>query len=260
MMPRADLIRADRALWRAVISQAISDATLALATVKPAERHRAVAWLTSNGPDFRHVCALADLEPDRVHAFALDAISKGDPIPAPKLRPVAVKTVRQSPPKQPPVAVKATRQPEPKSAREPNPDAARFGRRIVVEFEGTRIDLITLCKKLGLKLNTVRDRLRLGWSIEDAISRPITKLTGENKKRRATVEFEGENIDLITLCQRHGITHTAVRMRLRKGWSLRDALLRPMREPRGGSKLQANEQGPAGVHPHKIAPNWSFSA
>ena len=38
MMPRADLIRADRALWRAVFSQALSDATLRLATVSQAER------------------------------------------------------------------------------------------------------------------------------------------------------------------------------------------------------------------------------
>ena len=66
MMPRADLIRADRALWRAVISQALSDATLRLATVSQAERDHAAAWLTSNGRDFRRVCALADLEPERV--------------------------------------------------------------------------------------------------------------------------------------------------------------------------------------------------
>ena len=74
------------------------------------------------------------------------------------------------------------------------------------------------------------------------------------------VEFNGERIDLISLCHRENIRITTVRSRLGSGMSLTEALSKPMRAPRGGFELPANEQGPAGVHPHKIALNSGFSA
>lgn len=65
-----------RSLWRAVISQAILDATLA----KPegaytegsqqAARDTARRWLLRPNKDFEEACALADLEPDEVRALA----------------------------------------------------------------------------------------------------------------------------------------------------------------------------------------------
>ncbi len=178
MMPRADFIRADRALWRAVISQAINDATMQLATVSQAERDHAAAWLTSNGRDFRRVCALADLEPQRVQAYAKATIerAKNDP------------DFRRAPPPQP-----------------TPPKRPLIGRRTMVEINGERIDLVSLCARENMQLSTVRHRLRNGMTVAEAISKPV-------------------------------------------------------QPTRGRSKLQANEQGPAGVHPRKIAPNWSFSA
>lgn len=166
MMPRADLIRADRALWRAVISQAISDAMLGLATVTPAERTKALAWLTSNGSDFRRVCILADVEPDRVRAYAMAEIARAKT--APKRKP--------SPP-------------------------------LPVDADGNPISILALGKQHGIHQSTLRQRLNRGLTLEEALTvKPRQRLTG------------------------------------------------------GRSKLQVNEQGPAGVHPHKIAPNWSFSA
>lgn len=67
---------ADRALWRAVISQAIEDSCRPqLAVSGPRDRFAnesnlekpiARRWLIGAGDDFKQVCTLADLEPDAV--------------------------------------------------------------------------------------------------------------------------------------------------------------------------------------------------
>jgi hypothetical protein len=62
------------ALWRAVIAQAISDATApgrrysktSDERLADSERRRARRWLLGGCEDFREVCALALLEPDAV--------------------------------------------------------------------------------------------------------------------------------------------------------------------------------------------------
>ena len=63
----------DRALWLAVVCQAVDDATRGpwtdgseFAAESNAEIPRAKAWLLDGGKDFRFVCDLADIEPDQV--------------------------------------------------------------------------------------------------------------------------------------------------------------------------------------------------
>jgi len=67
----------DAALWRAVIVQAMDDATGAdyangndFARDSNFEKPIARAWLTADGDDFRFVCDLAGVEPDQVRAQA----------------------------------------------------------------------------------------------------------------------------------------------------------------------------------------------
>lgn len=68
-----------RALWRAVISQAIADATLSGASRKAArERDRARAWFNLANGDFREVCECADVEPDKVVALMQRKIEESD--------------------------------------------------------------------------------------------------------------------------------------------------------------------------------------
>ncbi|MCD6035131.1 MAG: hypothetical protein K0R63_872 [Rickettsiales bacterium] len=57
----------ERALWRAVIAQAVLDATSASSKSRDqVERGRAKAWLSGTSSDFLVVCALADLNPHYV--------------------------------------------------------------------------------------------------------------------------------------------------------------------------------------------------
>lgn len=66
----------DRAIWLAVIAQALDDATMIRAAIKPAVRAQARAWLTTMGADFREVCALAGMEPERLRVVAEQRIAE----------------------------------------------------------------------------------------------------------------------------------------------------------------------------------------
>jgi hypothetical protein len=93
------------ALWRAVIDQAITDATLGLLKGEPGRkkqarpsvermihRDQARTWLLGMGKDFREVCSMALLEPDAVRAAARRQIAQADAmpiiLPAPKPHPI----------------------------------------------------------------------------------------------------------------------------------------------------------------------------
>jgi len=85
-------MKGEVALWRAVIDQAISDATLGRmharkgrrgtmatpGTDRLADLRRAREWLTGMGRDFREVCELALLDPQAVTAAARNSIAAFD--------------------------------------------------------------------------------------------------------------------------------------------------------------------------------------
>jgi hypothetical protein len=71
------------ALWRNVILQAITDATLQLPSYQSVFRERmelirgqARRWVKAQREDFQLVCQLAGLEASRVHTFAMAQIRK----------------------------------------------------------------------------------------------------------------------------------------------------------------------------------------
>lgn len=64
-------------LWRAVIIQAINDATGVVHARSPAQRRNAIRmrnearnWLTNNSPDFRDVCSMASVNPNHIVILA----------------------------------------------------------------------------------------------------------------------------------------------------------------------------------------------
>ena len=66
----------ERDLWRAVVSQAVMDASWKQTGKHEnvgdsrINRDRARAWLLGNSADFREVCSLADFDPDAVRESA----------------------------------------------------------------------------------------------------------------------------------------------------------------------------------------------
>lgn len=68
----------ERALWRAVITQALTDAANnSSKTVDKIERARARVWFSLGNPDFITVCSYADLDPYYVFERAKKAIEQG---------------------------------------------------------------------------------------------------------------------------------------------------------------------------------------
>ena len=62
----------ERALWTAVITQAIHDARGKVASAEGLrERDRARSWFLTAGADFQQVCALAGFDPEWVRDQAL---------------------------------------------------------------------------------------------------------------------------------------------------------------------------------------------
>lgn len=68
----------DQTLWRAVIAQALDDASRPLSKVRHIrlDQLRAREWFTQPNKDFDQVCALADLDADRVRMHALPLIKQ----------------------------------------------------------------------------------------------------------------------------------------------------------------------------------------
>lgn len=70
--------RGERALWRAVITQALMDAA---SNSRKAEaryhKHEALHWLSGRSEDFATVCQNAGLEPDYVRRMARRALASG---------------------------------------------------------------------------------------------------------------------------------------------------------------------------------------
>lgn len=68
----------ERALWRAVITQTLMDASSnSKKVIDKVERARALAWFSLRNPDFLAVCSLADMEPKYVLQKVKEAISRG---------------------------------------------------------------------------------------------------------------------------------------------------------------------------------------
>jgi len=73
-----DSVRGERALWRAVITQALMDAGSNSAKKEMKyDKAQAIAWLASGSKDFHQVCTLADMDPEYVRQKSKEAIKRG---------------------------------------------------------------------------------------------------------------------------------------------------------------------------------------
>lgn len=84
-------------------------------------------------------------------------------------------------------------------------------RSVYVEHNGERLLLMDLAARLGLSRNIIYQRLKLGWSLDDALFVPVR----EKKDRLILPGSE--------------VPRNVVVARLRLGWTERDALIIPVR-------------------------------
>lgn len=76
--------------------------------------------------------------------------------------------------------------------------------------------LLNLC----LCAQVLNDRIRLGWSVEEAFTTPLV-----NGK---VVTFQGETLSMMDWSRRLGATANVVSKRLRDGWSVSEAITTPL--------------------------------
>lgn len=148
----------DCTLWRAVIAQALEDATKPLPSEHTAnykrrltEREEARGYFTSITDDFKHVCHLADLDPEAVQEMAQHRIAASDqtPIAKPKL-----------------------------TSGKPVPPRGR-----VFTFNGETRTLIEWAVHLKVPVSTLANRIRQGWPLEKAL---VSQMFGpRNRQRRS---------------------------------------------------------------------------
>jgi AraC-like DNA-binding protein len=135
--------KTSRNLWASVITQAVNDAT---ANSGPhgfeLDRMHARNWLTDNSADFQHVCAMADVDPDWIRENAERKIEAFD---ANRSKPVVAKTQ--------PFSEKA------------------------ITWRGTTLSIDQWAERTGLKVETLRRRLKDGWTISATMLTQVHKQT-----------------------------------------------------------------------------------
>lgn len=93
-----------------------------------------------------------------------------------------------------------------------------------VEYNGEKIQLFTLCERLGLSYDTTHDRIyKRGWELERALTEPSQLVTSFAKK-----------------CREHGINPITAKDRIVKlGWTEEEALNTPTKG-RGANQTTYN--------------------
>ena len=146
---------ADVQLWRAVVSQAFADAESENTTGSaPSHRTEARKWLTSNSADLRHVCALADLDPEAVHALALDLF--GD-----NYRDVELSNWKK------------------------HQRMKRGQQGHLIRYNGECMTHAEWSRRLGICTSALSHRLRRGWPLEKALTKPGgSTVPGKHKRQQ----------------------------------------------------------------------------
>lgn len=162
-----------------------------------ADRLRAIDWLTKPNRDFVLTCNLAGYEHDFIRKKALAFIEKHEAEQAGGIN----------------------------------------GRASHYEYNGKRQSLNDWAKETGIPVATLQDRIRRGWSFEDAITSAVI---GSNSKQ---FKFQGRSKTLTEWANEYGLPYTVVYARLRGEWSLEAALTTPYekgRKPRRSGRGVAN--------------------
>lgn len=91
-----------------------------------------------------------------------------------------------------------------------------------IEFKGVVKSISYWSDKTKIPLSTIRYRLDIGWSIEDALTKPC----GSGRGR--SIEFKGRTQNINAWAISTGIPAGAIKTRLKRGWSIEDALTKPL--------------------------------
>ena len=82
--------------------------------------------------------------------------------------------------------------------------------------------VIEMCKHWNISSKNYNHRIRMGWSVESALTTPV------NGTKLPKIDHLGNVFDTIdSMCKYWGIEYSTLKRRIESGWSLEDALTRP---------------------------------
>ena len=148
----------ERKLWHAVINQMIADGLNTSASLQATrDRNTAREWFTLRRAGYRYVCDLADIaDADKLADQALALFAKADKTPA-------------------------------KPARKPSCSRGS----ITIEHDGVTKSVSEWAAQYGMPADVLRCRVfRLGWTFEDAVSRPRRQRRGVRKAPGVGQDFK----------------------------------------------------------------------
>lgn len=97
----------------------------------------------------------------------------------------------------------------------------------------------------GIDLATLRARLKRGMTFSEAVETPVDK---QYANRQRLITYQGRTQRLAAWCREYGIQHTVVVKRIRRGWSIHDALTKPVRPNGHVSAHVPSEQNGSSEH------------
>lgn len=100
----------------------------------------------------------------------------------------------------------------------------------VLKHDGKSLTLAEWASQRKLTQEAILARLKIGWSVADAIDTP----KGKRRKRKvqrtreaSKLSYNGESLTIKEWSERAGFSKDLIRGRLRSGWSIQDALTKP---------------------------------
>lgn len=95
-----------------------------------------------------------------------------------------------------------------------------------LSFDGETLTINQWAEKLNIQRGVIKDRLRWGWSVEDALTTPVAKC-----ERHDSYEYDGETHTLKEWAEIKKIKYETLHWRLcRRGWDIEKALSEPVQK------------------------------
>lgn len=96
----------------------------------------------------------------------------------------------------------------------------------LLELNGEVHNMAEWGRITGFGKEAIRSRLRLGWSVEDALTKPVNKNMGPVRKE--ALSYKGTTGTLKEICKAVGANYHTVQTRMYRGWSLEQAIETPI--------------------------------
>lgn len=97
-----------------------------------------------------------------------------------------------------------------------------------------------MCEHWGIDRALYHSRIRLGWSLEDALTKPLDYKGGAPK---AYDHLGNEFTDIGEMCKHYNIGRTTYNQRIKAGWTVKDALTRKVKNLRIETKICTDHLG-----------------